>query len=121
MKSFQQNLLVVLALALCGLCAYQWYVQTQQRIAITNLNHEVYGKSLAIRDYTNSIETLNHQISQFDAQISDLRSTAKSNQALVAVQAREIDQLKATTLALTNEISEYRNGVSTLESKLKEA
>ena len=28
MKNFQQNLLIVLALGLCGLCVYQWYGQT---------------------------------------------------------------------------------------------
>ena len=31
MKNFQQNLLILLALRLCGLCAWQWYAQTVQR------------------------------------------------------------------------------------------
>ena len=35
MKHFQSNLLIVLALALCGLCAFQWYEQTVQRDEIT--------------------------------------------------------------------------------------
>ena len=62
MKNFQQNLLIVLALALCGLCAYQWYEQTIQREEITTLNGMVYDKNAAIQDATNSIATLNHQV-----------------------------------------------------------
>ena len=60
MKNFQQNLLIVLALALCGLCAFQWYVQTVQRNEITTLNGMVYEKNVAIQSATNSIATLNH-------------------------------------------------------------
>jgi len=35
MKNLQQNLLILLAMALCGLCVYQWHVQTLQRDEIT--------------------------------------------------------------------------------------
>jgi len=120
-KNFQQNLFVVVALGLCGLCVYQWYIQTQQRYEITSLNHFVFEKSVAIRDYTNSIETLNHQVSQMDARITELKATMKTNEALVVLQARDNDQLKAAGQALTNEVVEYRKAVGSLETKLKEA
>ena len=45
MKKFQQNLFVVLAVALCSLCAYQWLQQSQQRNAIDTL---LYDRSLDI-------------------------------------------------------------------------
>ncbi len=62
MKNFQQNLLIVLALALCGLCAFQWYEQTIQRNEITTLNEIVYEKNVAVQDATNSVALLNHQV-----------------------------------------------------------
>ena len=46
MKNFQQNLLIILALALCGLCAWQWYEQTIQRDEIGTLNGIVYQKNV---------------------------------------------------------------------------
>jgi len=61
MKNFQQNLLILLALALCGLCVWQWYEQTVQRTEIQTLNRIVYDRNAAIQGYTNSIATLNHQ------------------------------------------------------------
>ncbi len=121
MKNFQQNLLLVLALGLCVLCAWQWYAQTQQRNQIQSLNQLVYEKSLAIRDYTNSIATLNHQISEMDTRITELKGTVKTNQQLLATQRLELNRLYVTGESLTNQIAEFKEGVATLQTKLKEA
>ena len=70
MKNFQQNLLILVALSLCGLCVYQWYGQTLQRNEIQKLEQMVYEKSAAIQGYTNSIRTMDRQIAQMDARIT---------------------------------------------------
>jgi uncharacterized coiled-coil DUF342 family protein len=121
MTSFQQKLLVVLALALCGLCAYPWYVQTLERDQIQRLNQLIYEKSVMIRDCTNSIASLNHQLTEMDARLTDLRATMKTNETLVISQKHEINRLEATSQSLTNELAEYKKAVGTLEDKLKEA
>jgi chromosome segregation ATPase len=121
MKNFQQNLLIVLALALCGLCARQWYEQTIQRSEIETLNQMVYQKNAAIRDDTNSIATLNHQIAQMDARITELKAVAATNEQLMVVQKNEISRLQFLNESLTNQIAEYKNGVETLQVRLKEA
>ena len=121
MKNSQQNLFVLLAIGLCALCAYQWYVQTLQRKEIEKLNQLAYEKSVAIRDYTNSIATLNHQIGQMDADISSLRSRAKSNAATIADQTRELTRLQTLNEGLTNTVSQYKQAVETMTGKLKDA
>jgi len=121
MKNLQQNLLIVLALALCGLCVYQWYEQTVQRNEIETLNRMTNEKSVAIRDYTNSIATMNHQVAQMDARITELKASAKTNEDFVAVQKREMTRLQFISGNLTNEITEYKKAVDTLNTKLKEA
>lgn len=121
MKNFQQNLLVVLAICLCGLCAYQWYGQTVQRSEVQKLNQQVYEKSIAIRDETNSIATLNHQISQMDVSLTGLRNTAKSNSEIIATQKMELVRLKTVNDGLTNQIAQYQEGVGTLTNKLADA
>jgi len=121
MRNFQQNLLIVLALGLCGLCAWQWCEQAAQRSEITTLNHAVYEKALAIQSQTNSIATLTAQLAQMDSRISELTAAAKTNADNAETQRREIARLQASNLVLTNEIADYRKGVDKLEQKLKEA
>ena len=72
MKGFQENLLVVVALGLCGLCIYQWRGQTIQRNQIEILNQTVNDKSAAIQSYTNSIKVMDQQIAALGAQIADV-------------------------------------------------
>jgi chromosome segregation ATPase len=121
MKNFQQNLLVVLALGLCGLCAFQWYEQTQQRNEITALNEMVFQKNSDIQNATNSVAQLNQQVEQMDARITEIKSAAATNEQLVAIQKAEITKLQFAGEGFTNEIEQYRNAVDTLESKLKDA
>ena len=121
MKNFQQNLLIGLALALCVLCAFQWYEQTIQRNEITTLNGIAYEKNVAIQDATNSIATLNHQIEQMDARLTEIKAAAATNEQLVVSQKAAIAQLQFAGANLTNEIAQYKTAVDALQSKLKEA
>ncbi len=121
MKNFQQNLLILLALSLCGLCAFQWYEQTVQRNEITTLNGIVYQKNLAIRDGTNSIAVLSHQVEQMDAGLTEIKANAATNEQLVASQKTQITLLQFSNLKLTNEITQYKIATDTLDSKLKDS
>ena len=121
MKNFQVNLLIVLALGLCGLCAWQWYEQTVQRDEIQSQNRMVYDRDASIQNYTNSIATLNHQVNQMDASLTKIKSAVATNEQLVISQKAEILQLQFANDNFTNEIAQYKSGVDTLEAKLKDA
>src|SRR6266478_10161113 len=120
MRSFQQNLLIIVALSLCGLCVYQWYGQTVQRNEIQILEKMVYEKSAAIQSYTNSIKTMDQQITRMDATITEFKAAAKTNADFVLSQKREINRLQIASETFTNQITEYKQAVATLEAKLKE-
>jgi peptidoglycan hydrolase CwlO-like protein len=121
MRNIQQNLLIALALALCGLCAFQWYEQTVQRNAITTLNGIVYEKNVGILDATNSVANLNHQIEQMDASLTKIKAEAARNEQLIVLQKADIARFQFTDANLTNEIVQYKAVVETLSSKLKDA
>ena len=121
MKNFQSNLLIVLALSLCALCAFQWCEQTLQRNEITTLNGMVYEKNVAFQDATNSLAVLNHQVEQMDARLTEMKAAAATNEQLVMVQKIEIAQLQFNGANLTNEIAQYTAAMHTLTAKLKEA
>jgi chromosome segregation ATPase len=120
MKDFQPNLLIVLALGLCGLCVFQWHEQTLQRNEITTLNGMVYDRNVSIQDATNCIATLNHQIEQMDATIGQIKGAATTNEELVTSQRVEIAQLQFDRANLTNMVAQYKTAGETLEGKLKE-
>lgn len=121
MKNFQQNLLVILAVCLCALCVYQWYGQTLERTAIQKLNQMVYDKSVDIRDYTNSIATLNHQVTEMDSNLTMLRVSAATNAETIATQKRELELLQYGLEKATNEIVQYKDAVGELTNRLNEA
>ena len=121
MKNFQINLLIIFALALCGLCAFQWHDQTVQRNEIDAQNQMLFQKASDIQGFTNSIATLNAQVTQMDARITELKSTAATNEQLIASQKTEINHWQFVSEQLTNEITQYKEGLDTLQQKLKEA
>ena len=121
MKNFQQNLLIILALGLCGLCAWQWYGQTVQRDTIQDLNKMVYDRNAAIQGYTNSIATLNAKVSDMDVQMTALKATVASNEQVMVSQKAQIEQLQFEHDNDTNEIAQYKVDMDTLESRLKDA
>jgi chromosome segregation ATPase len=121
MKNFQVNLLIVLALGLCGLCVWQWYEQTIQRDEITTMNGMIYEKNAAIQNATNSVATLNHQVNQMDARLTEIKAVVATNEQLVISQKADLAQLQFANLNLTNTITQYKIAVDTLEAKLKDA
>jgi len=80
----------------------------------------VYEKSAAIQSYTNSIKTMDQQIARMDATITEFKAAAKTNADLVLSQKREINRLQIASETFTNQITEYKQAVATLEAKLKE-
>ncbi len=121
MKNLQVNLLIVFALALCGLCVWQWKIQTIQRDEITTMNGMIYEKNAAIQGYTNAIATLNHQVNQMDAHLTDLKAVVATNEQFILSQKADLAQLQFANHNLTNTVAQYQAAVDTLEARLKDA
>ena len=121
MKNIQYNLLIVLALGLCGLCAWQWYVQTVQRQTIGDLNQMVFDRNDTIQKDTNTMATLNGKVSDMDVQITGLKATVTTNEQVMASQSAQITQLRFDNETYRNEIAQYKVAVGTLETRLDEA
>jgi chromosome segregation ATPase len=112
MKNPLQNLLIILALGLCGLCAWQWYGQVQQRKEMTAVAQANYDQSVAIQGYTNSINTMDKQMAQMDARITDLKDTIKTNNV-------EMAGLREESIHFTAKIAQYSNTVEALNAQVK--
>lgn len=121
MKNFHRNLLVVLALALCGLCVYQWRDQVVQRQAINRLNQWVFERDTALQKSTNSLAILNRQVDELDTELAGYKNTVRSNAVVLAAQQRELQRLGFLQRALTNAVSEYQAALATSSNRLTEA
>ena len=121
MKNFQVNLFIVLAVALCGLCVYQWFEQTVQREEIQKQNGMLYDRDDAIQKDTNAIANLNAEVNQMDARISEIKTDAATNEQRLVMQKAQIAELQFQNATFTNEIAQYKSAVDTLTTKLKDA
>ncbi|HEY3856021.1 MAG TPA: hypothetical protein VGO67_16655 [Verrucomicrobiae bacterium] len=121
MKNFQQNLFVVVALGLCGLCAWQWYFQTAQRERIESLDQMVFKQATQIQGYTNSLASLDAEMTGHEARIDELKRTVKTNELELVSEKREVLRLKISAESLSNEIAQYQSLTNMLTAKLQEA
>jgi chromosome segregation ATPase len=121
MKSFQQNLLVVLSLGLCGLCAWQWYIQTLLHNEGQVLINKNFKQASDIQVYTNTINNMDAEIAGLSTRINELKQAAMSNEQTALLQKHEISSLRSTGDMMSNEIVQYKDIVDKLEAKLKEA
>jgi chromosome segregation ATPase len=85
------------------------------------MNGMIYERNAAIQGYTNSVATLNHQVVQMDARLTEIKAVAATNEQLALSQKAGLAELQFANYNLTNEITQYKAAVDTLEAKLKEA
>jgi len=121
MKNFQRNLFIVLAIGLCGACAYQWYLQAVQLNTIESLNQRIYQQSADIQGYTNSIKTMDSEISQLHDRITQLKQAAVSNDQWAITEKREVARLQSSGDLMSNEVVEYKTALEGLTNKLQQA
>ncbi|MGA2540261.1 MAG: hypothetical protein ABSG78_01730 [Verrucomicrobiota bacterium] len=125
MKSFQQNLLIALAFALCALCVWQWHFQTVERGWLADRNQDIAARDTKIQGYTNSLDKMNQQISRMDQTIAglndNLNQTLKTNSDFIIQQKREIARLGASNDTLFSDVAQYTNALATLQSNLSSA
>ena len=121
MKNFLQNLLIVLALGLCALCAWQWYIQTLLHLQGQTLQRTIFKQATEIQGYTNSLKNSDAEIAGLSTRVNELKQAAKTNELAALEQKREIARLRSASEALSNNIVQYKDIVDKLDARLKEA
>ena len=121
MKKFHQNFLICLAIGLCGLCAYQWYVQSVQHGEIEKLAQSVADRNAALQDATNAVKNADHQIGHLDARLTDYKKDAETNAQIIAEQKRALLKLQVVNDRQAVELADYQKAVDNLTGKLKRA
>jgi chromosome segregation ATPase len=118
MKKLLVNLLILLALALCGLCAYQWLRETEQRRLTESLYQTIYERERDIQGYTNSIRLLDRQVAQLDGQVTDLRRRDATNTDTIFLLRRETNRLDIINGGLAAQLDQYSNAVEGYKAQI---
>ena len=121
MKTFQQKILICLAICLCGLCVYQWYVQSAQYVAIEKLEQIVAERNATLQAATNTIKTADREIAQLDTRMTEYKNVVQTNAQIIAEQKRAILKLQAANDNQAGQLAAYKNGVARLDEKLADA
>ncbi len=119
--SLLSNLLIVFALALCGLCTYQWNRETQDRERIRALIQTNYLYSVDIQSYTNTIRRMDTQVNELDQRILELKAASKTNEAAILDLRLERSQLNATNDVLARQLQVFTNAFQQATNQLGEA
>jgi chromosome segregation ATPase len=121
MKNFQQNLLIVLALGLCALCAWQWTDQTHERRAILERNQMVYDRDKAIQGYTNSLAAGDKQIAELQSSIARLNNDSAATEEKIRSTERQRIEWLGQMLEFSNQAVHLAAAITNLETKLNTA
>ena len=92
MKNFLQNLLIVFALGLCGLMAYQWVRETGLRKQIQELTDKLHDRDEAIQALQGTVKRTEAEIQRLDALRIDLNNTIKTNQAKIVELTKNLEK-----------------------------
>jgi len=79
MKSLLQNLLIFLAVCLCGLIAFQWHRETRLQQQVQTLTDTVHDKMVSIQDLQGMLKRTQEEVRRLDILKSALTETVKSN------------------------------------------
>lgn len=118
MKTFLQNLLMLFALCLCGLIAFQWVRETDLRKKVQELTDTVHDKSEAIQNLQGTVRSDEAEIKRLDGLKNELTATVKSN--LQQISQLDRDLRKATDENTRNEaiIANYKDAIKTANDNL---
>ena len=101
MKSFLQNLLIFLALSLCGVMIVQWVRETRLHKKVQDLYDEVHAKAESIQTLEATVRRDEGEIQRLDGLKNELTDIVKSNKIEISGLAKDLE--KASSEAEKNQ------------------
>jgi chromosome segregation ATPase len=92
MKNFLQNLLIFLALCLCGLIALQWHRETLLRQEAQARTDTIHDKAEAIQGLQGTLRQTEEEVKRLDALKKELTETVRSNRTEIASLRKDLDK-----------------------------
>jgi hypothetical protein len=108
MKNILQNLLVLLALCLCALVAFQWHREAKLRQEIQKLNDTVHDKLESIQSLEGTLKRSEEEVRRLDGLKLELNEIVKSNRTQIAQLAKDLAKSDAEVEKGLRKIEDYK-------------
>jgi len=119
MKSFLQNLLIVLSLCLCGLAAFQWHREAKLRRDIESLQGEIRGKTEAIEGLQRSATRSDKEIKRLSDLRSGLAQSAESNRLETVRLRKEVETADTEIERNLKQIGDYKSALQQANDNIR--
>lgn len=119
MKQFLTNLLIVFALALCGLNAVQWVREAHLRARVESLNKTILEKEESILNLQGTLKRSEAEVERLDALKTELTEALKTNRLAVANLTKQVSRLEKDIEIHTNQLEVYKSAIETANQRIK--
>ena len=111
MKNSLQNLLILLALCLCGLVAFQWVRETDLRKDVQSLTDTVHDKMEAIQNLQGTVKHDEAEIQRLEGLRNELNALAKTNAAQIAGLTKDLEKATNALDRSEKQIEVYKDAL----------
>lgn len=108
MRSALQYLLILFALGLCALVAFQWHREGQLSTKLRTLQDTVQNQ----QTLRGSLQSAEAKAAQAENQLRQLRETSDANNVAIARLNEELQQARAACSRLTAEADAYKSALA---------
>jgi chromosome segregation ATPase len=119
MKNFLQNLLILFALCLCGLIAFQWDRETKLQQDKQRLTDTIHDKLEAIQSLQGQLKRTEDEVRRLDKLKNELTETGKSNRVEIAELRRDLEKANADIERNAKQIDVYKTALDKANESIK--
>lgn len=120
MKGFLPNALICFAIALCGLCAFQWVREARLRAEIAGLYERIIFHSENNKKLEGLLNTANADIARLDGLKTELTETLKTNRQEIAHLKKELAKDETELERELKQVDAYKNAMEIANANIKQ-
>jgi len=111
MKNLLQGLLICLALALCGLIAFQWVRETDLRKQVQELNDKIHDRMEALQTQQSTLKRYESEIQRLDGLKGQLSQITKSNDLRIASLNKDLEKATQEGERSLHQVEAYKGAL----------
>jgi chromosome segregation ATPase len=119
MKDILQNLLILLALCLCALIAFQWHREAKLRQEVQKLTDTVQDKLEGIQNLEGTLKRSEDEVKRLDGLKVELTATVKSNRTQIAQLAKDLAKSDAEIERGLKKIEDFKAALQQANESIK--
>src|SRR5262245_55790426 len=111
MKKFLENLLIFIALSLCGLCIWQWVREAELRKEAEQLSKALYKQKEIVQSLETQLKRSEAEVLRLDKLKTDLTETIKTNRQEILALTKLSEKLEKEVETHKAQIDVYKEAV----------